>query len=122
MVNIPHGDLIEQRRGGVDVLRVLAGTLAAHEQSGAVALCPPGRSLDEAAWLLFRLGQPVMAFYESESLLEGLEALVAIEHDAMEVMTDVLLHELSMSDLRATMETFPESVLHLEHLKEGHSG
>ncbi|MGB1865581.1 MAG: hypothetical protein ACPH8S_02890 [Poseidonia sp.] len=122
MVNIPHGDLIEQRRGGVDVLRVLAGTLAAHEQSGAVALCPPGRSLDEAAWLLFRLGQPVMAFYESESLLEGLEALVAIEHDAMEVMTDVLLHELSMSDLRATMETFPESVLHLEHMKEGHSG
>ena len=122
MVKIPHGDLIEQRRGGVDVLRVLAGTLAAHEQSGAVALCPPGRTLDEAAWLLFRLGQPVMAFYEGASPLEGLEALVAIEHDAMEVMTDVLLHELSVSDLRATMEAFPGSVLHLEHMKEGRSG
>ncbi len=122
MVQIPHGDLIEQRRGGVDVLRVLAGTLAAHEQSGAVALCPPGRNLDQAAWLLFRLGQPVMAFYEGEPLLEGLEALVAIEHDAMEVMTDVLLHELSMSDLRATMEAFPNSVLHLEHTQEAGAG
>ena len=122
MVNIPHGDLIEQRRGGVDVLRVLAGTLAAHEQSGAVALRPPESTLDEAAWLLFRLGQPVMAFYEGESPLEGLEALVAIEHDAMEIMTDVLLHEMSMSDLRATMEAFPGSVLHLEHTKAGSSG
>ena len=41
MVTIEHGDLIEQRRGGVDVLRVLVRNLAVHEQSGAVLIRSP---------------------------------------------------------------------------------
>ncbi|MBR69167.1 MAG: hypothetical protein CMA86_06635 [Euryarchaeota archaeon] len=121
MVVIEHGDLLEQRRGGVDVLRVLVRTLALHEQSGAVLLrrSKQGEAPVEG-WLLFRLGHPVMAF--SSSGLKGLEALLAIEADALDVNNDVELYELSMAALRSTMAEHPDSVLHLEHQTSEHRG
>ena len=73
-------------------------------------------------WLLFRLGQPVMAFHQGSVQCEGLEALLAIEHDALEVENDVLLHELTMNALRSTMREHPGSVLHLEHHDDANSG
>ena len=117
MVTIEHGDLIEQRRGGVDVLRVLVRNLAVHEQSGAVLI----RSSSGGAstgWLLFRLGQPVMAFYSGVDDRMGLEALLSIEHDALAVENELLLYELSMNALRETMSKHPSSVLHLEHQEQ----
>ena len=115
-MELVHGDMIEQRRGGVDVLRLIAQDLAAHGQSGAVSIRPKNQTSN--GWLLFRLGHPVMAFYQDESEVYGLEALLAIEHDAMDVGNDVELYEMSMSSLRQTMEKHPDSVLHLEHEQE----
>ena len=122
MESIEHGDLIEQRRGGVDVLRVLVRNLAVHEQSGAVCIRSSSGAHDREGWLLFRLGQPVMAFHQGNVQCEGLEALLAIEHDALEVENDVLLHELTMNALRSTMREHPGSVLHLEHHDDANSG
>ena len=114
MVTIEHGDLIEQRRGGVDVLRILVQNLAVHEQSGAVFLRSSSEGHREG-WLLFRLGQPVMAFHRGETEQEGLEALLSIEEDALDVGNELMLYELSMNALRGTMSSHPGSVLHLEH-------
>jgi hypothetical protein len=111
-MDIQHGDLIEQRRGGVDVLRMIARDLATHGQSGAVLIRP--NETQSNGWLLFRLGHPVMAFHQGEKDTLGLEALVSIEHDALDVANEVNLYELSMSALRQMMEASPESVLHLE--------
>lgn len=55
-----------------------------------------------------------MAFHQGEKDTLGLEALVSIEHDALDVANEVNLYELSMSALRQMMEASPESVLHLE--------
>ncbi|MGB0377571.1 MAG: hypothetical protein ACPGGE_02030, partial [Poseidonia sp.] len=120
--SIEHGDLIEQRRGGVDVLRVLVRNLAVHEQSGAVCIRSSSGTHDRVGWLLFRLGQPVMAFHQGSVQSEGLEALLAIEQDALEVENDVFLHELTMNALRTTMRESPGSVLHLEHHDEANDG
>ena len=111
-MDIQHGDLIEQRRGGVDVLRLIARDLATHGQSGAVLIRP--NQTQTNGWLLFRLGHPVMAFHQGETDTLGLEALMSIEHDALDVANEVNLYELSMSALRQMMEASPESVLHLE--------
>lgn len=118
MVIIEHGDMVEQRRGGVDVLRVLVRNLAVHEQSGAV--CIRGSSEDDGrvGWLLFRLGQPVMAFHQNETLKQGLEALLSIEEDALDVRNELFLYELTMNALRSTMSGYPDSVLHLEHQEQ----
>ena len=77
MVTIEHGDLIEQRRGGVDVLRILVQNLAVHEQSGAVFLRSSSEGHREG-WLLFRLGQPVMAFHRGETEQEGKVAITKV--------------------------------------------
>ena len=122
MESIEHGDLIEQRRGGVDVLRVLVRNLAVHEQSGAVCIRSSSGTHDRVGWLLFRLGQPVMAFHQGSVQCEGLEALLAIEQDALEVENDVLLYELTMNALRSTMREHPGSVLHLEHHNDANTG
>lgn len=121
MVSIEHGDLIEQRRGGVDVLRVLVRNLAMHEQSGAVCIRSAVENTEQQGWLLFRLGQPVMAFHNGATDHVGLEALLAIEQDALEVDNHVLLYELTMNSLRSTMRQHPESVLHLEHQDTVHA-
>ena len=115
MVTIEHGDMVEQRRGGVDVLRVLVRNLAVHEQSGAVSIRSASHEHSREGWLLFRLGQPVMAFHRGEVEQQGLEALLCIEEDALDVNNELRLYELSMNALRATMATHPDSVLHLEH-------
>ena len=122
MESIEHGDLIEQRRGGVDVLRVLVRNLAVHEQSGAVCIRSSSSSHDRVGWLLFRLGQPVMAFHGGQVRNKGLEALLAIEQDALEVENEVLLYELTMNALRSTMRKHPDSVLHLEHQDANEDG
>ena len=122
MESIEHGDLIEQRRGGVDVLRVLVRNLAVHEQSGAVCIRSSSSSHNRVGWLLFRLGQPVMAFHGESVQNKGLEALLAIEQDALEIENEVLLYELTMNALRSTMREHPESVLHLEHQDANNDG
>ena len=122
MVDIKHGDLLEQRRGGVDVLRTMVRTLALHEQSGAVNIRSSKDGQARTGWLLFRLGQPVMAFYESEHESHGLEALLCIEEDALEVDNVVELYELGVQPIRSTMQQHPDSVLHLEHEEAERSG
>lgn len=118
MVAIEHGDLIEQRRGGVDVLRILVRNLAVHEQSGAVMIRSSTASHGRQGWLLFRLGQPVMAFHGDDGGQTGLEALLSIEQDALEVENELLLFELTMNALRTVMADHPSSILHLEHHEE----
>lgn len=118
MVAIEHGDLIEQRRGGVDVLRILVRNLAVHEQSGAVMIRSSTSSHERQGWLLFRLGQPVMAFHLGVGEQTGLEALLSIEQDALEVENELLLFELTMNALRSVMNDHPSSILHLEHHEE----
>ena len=115
MVELQHGDLLEQRRGGVDVLRVVVGTLALHEQSGAVRIHAVEGDVQREGWLLVRLGQPVMAFHHGEHDFQGLEALLAIEEDGLLVDNRVELYEFSMNALRHAMTTYPDGVLHLEH-------
>jgi len=115
VVEFEHGDLLEERRGGVDVLRVLVRNLAVHEQSGAVEIRASAGEGGRQGWLLFRLGHPVMAFHDGDVASVGLNALMAIEDDALNVDNEVRLYELTMNALRTTMSNHPESVLHLEH-------
>jgi len=121
VVLIEHGDLIEERRGGVDVLRIMVGHLARHEQSGAIHIRPAGSASSTEGWLLFRLGHPVMAFHDGQTTLQGLEALLAIEDDALSVDHQLRLYECTVAMLRPMMEQHPESILHLEHQSHGES-
>lgn len=108
MHNIDHGDLVEQRRGGVDTLRVMVATLGAHHHSGAIHI----QSIDggQKGWLVVRLGQPVMASLDDES---GLDALLSIEQLGLQSTCDLMLHELTVAQIRTLIQQHPEAILNL---------
>ena len=66
----------------------------------------------------FPPGQPVMAFHRDQTQQQGLEALLRIEEDALDVGNELFLYELTMNALRSTMSQHPQSVLHLEHQEQ----
>lgn len=106
MQKFDHGDLVEQRRGDVDAMRVMVATLGAHHQSGAINL----RSSEQATqgWLIVRLGQPVMASMGDEY---GLEALLSIEQLGLRSTCDLFLYELTAAQMRGLLQQHPEAVL-----------
>ena len=118
MLSVDRGDLVEERRGGVDALRSMVANLAAHHQSGAIRLLAP----DDAgghreAWLVVRLGQPVLAVTEDEG---GLEALLAIEQRSLKHACDLHLYEMTVAQTRAAAVQHPGALLeaHNEHASD----
>ena len=117
MDKIDHGDLIEQRHGDVETLRVMVATLEAHHQSGAIRF--QANEGHQTGWLLVRLGQPVMASLGDES---GLEALLSIEQLCLRSGGDFQLYELSVSQIRKAQQHHPEAVLDLASSVETSKG
>ena len=109
MLTVDRGDLIEERRGGVDALRSMVANLAAHHQSGAIRLFTKGdadASLE--AWLVVRMGQPVLALTKDEG---GLEALLAIEQRSLRHACDLHLYEMTVAQTRAAALQHPHALL-----------
>lgn len=109
MLTVDRGDLIEERRGGVDALRSMVANLAAHHQSGAIRLFTKSdadASLE--AWLVVRMGQPVLALTEDEG---GLEALLAIEQRSLRHACDLHLYEMTVAQTRAAALQHPHALL-----------
>ena len=109
MLMVDRGDLIEERRGGVDALRSMVANLAVHHQSGAIRLFTKGDAdANHEAWLVVRMGQPVLAITEDEG---GLEALLAIEQRSLRHACDLHLYEMTVAQTRAAALQHPHALL-----------
>ena len=109
MLTVDQGDLIEERRGGVDALRSMVANLAVHHQSGAIRLFTKGDAdTSHEAWLVVRMGQPVLAITEDEG---GLEALLAIEQRSLRHACDLHLYEMTVAQTRAAALQHPHALL-----------
>ncbi|MGB1897215.1 MAG: DUF835 domain-containing protein [Candidatus Poseidoniaceae archaeon] len=96
MLNFVPGDVLESRRGGVDVLRHLAQELAILERNGSIQI---RRNIPEVGerigHLLIFDGSLAAAFHQAEVLRFGIEALLEIESDASALDATMSLHELT---------------------------
>lgn len=109
MLTVDRGDLIEERRGGVDALRSMVANLAVHHQSGAIRLFTKGDAdTSHEAWLVVRMGQPVLAITKDEG---GLEALLAIEQRSLRYACDLHLYEMTVAQTRAAALQHPHALL-----------
>lgn len=109
MFTVDRGDLIEERRGGVDALRSMVSNLAVHHQSGAIRLFTKGEAdASHEAWLVVRMGQPVLALTKDEG---GLEALLAIEQRSLRHACDLHLYEMTVAQTRAAALQHPHALL-----------
>ena len=95
LVDFVPGDVLETRRGGVDVLRILAQELATLERHGSIKIM---RDIPEVGQrighLLIYDGTLAAAFHDADTVRFGIEALLEIETDASALDAQMSLHEM----------------------------
>ena len=108
MLDFIPGDVLESRRGGVDVLRHLAQELAVLERNGSIQI---RRNIPEVGertgHLLIFDGSLAAAFHHAEMLRFGIEALLEIESDASALDATMSLHEMTEASYIEVMSTNP---------------
>ena len=106
------GDVLETRRGGVDVLRHLAQELATLEQNGSIQIIRNIPNVGErVGHLLIFDGTLAAAFHHADKNRLGIEALLEIESDASTLDATMSLHEMSEATYISTLSQYPDARL-----------
>mgnify|MGYP001170243862 FL=1 len=106
------GDVLESRRGGVDVLRHLAQELATLEQNGSIQIIRNIPNVGERiGHLLIFDGTLAAAFHHADKNRLGIEALLEIESDASTLDATMSLHEMSEATYISTLSQHPDARL-----------
>ena len=113
------GDVLETRRGGVDVLRHLAQELATLEQNGFIQIVRNIPNVGErVGHLLIFDGTLAAAFHRADKNRLGIEALLEIESDASTLDATMSLHEMSEATYISTLSQYPGARLVNSNEKE----
>ena len=106
------GDVLESRRGGVDVLRHLAQELATLKQNGSIQIIRNIPNVGErVGHLLIFDGTLAAAFHHADKNRLGIEALLEIESDASTLDATMSLHEMSEATYTSTLSQYPDARL-----------
>ena len=106
------GDVLESRRGGVDVLRHLAQELATLEQNGSIKIVRNIPNVGErVGHLLIFDGTLAAAFHHADKNRLGIEALLEIESDASTLDATMSLHEMNEATYISTLSQYPDARL-----------
>ena len=106
------GDVLESRRGGVDVLRHLAQELATLKQNGSIQISRNIPNVGErVGHLLIFDGTLAAAFHHADKNRLGVEALLEIESDASTLDATMSLHEMSEAAYISTLSQYPDAKL-----------
>ena len=112
LVDFVPGDVLETRRGGVDVLRHLAQELATLQRHGSIKIL---RNIPEVGQrighLLIYDGSLAAAFHDADIRRVGIEALLEIETDASALDAQMSLHEMSESSYISAVSQQPNASL-----------
>ena len=86
MVELPQGDVTEIRRGDREALRILSADMAKLATTGFIRTeRKPREKMPRVGHILFIEGHPILAIHEAETIVFGLEALLEIEDDALDM-------------------------------------
>ncbi|HIF46170.1 MAG TPA: DUF835 domain-containing protein [Candidatus Poseidoniales archaeon] len=120
MVELPHGHIVEQRRGGANILSNLTADIAKLATSGYIRCeTTPKQSLPRVGQIIFSNGKLAAAIHEEKAIIQGIEALIAIESDALELDCKITINELE--DVSQLIELFPESIIETEGFEDNRS-
>ena len=112
MPDFVPGDVLETRRGGVDVLRHLARELATLERNGSIQIL---RNIPEVGQRIGHLlifdGSLAAAFHNADVERYGIEALLEIESDASALDATMSLHEMTEPSYISTLSEHPQASL-----------
>ena len=117
MVELPHGHIVEQRRGGDGILASLIADMIKLESSGYIR-CErtPKESVPRIGQIIFDNGNLSAAIHEEKAIYQGIEALIAIESDVLELDCKITVSEFD--EISRVLELYPDSIIDVE-LPEG---
>ena len=113
MVELPHGIIVDERRGSATILNTLVGEMTKLGSDGYIR-CErtPSDSMPRVGQVMISKGVVSAAIHESDVILEGLDALIEIEADSMEI--DSRLQSVESSDIDRIIELHPQAKLVVE--------
>jgi hypothetical protein len=121
MVELIQGHVVQERRGGAGILSSLVTEMAKLSSTGYIRLeRTPSESIPRVGQVLINNGAFVAAIHEEKAILEGLEALLEIESDSLEL--DCRMQVVEGVDMAKILDLHPNSLLEVESPEEGKSG
>ena len=120
MVELPQGNIIEERRGGAGILATLVGEMIKINSSGYIR-CErtPTEAMPRVGQVVISNGIIAAAIHEADAILEGVEALIEIESDCSEL--DCVLQLVEDVDTYRILDLHPNARLNIEAPEEAHS-
>ena len=120
MVELPRGNIIEERRGGASVLATLVNEMIKLNSRGYIR-CErtPSEAMPRVGQVIVSNGAIAAAIHESEAILEGVEALIEIESDCLEL--DCILQLIEDVDITRIIDLHPTAKLIIDSPEENKS-
>jgi hypothetical protein len=120
MVELPQGNIIEERRGGAGILATLVSEMIKINTSGYIR-CErtPTEAMPRVGQVIVNSGTIEAAIHEAETILEGVDALIEIESDCIEL--DCVLQLIEDIDTYRVLDLHPNARLNVEAPEENRS-
>ncbi|MGB1990599.1 MAG: DUF835 domain-containing protein [Candidatus Poseidoniaceae archaeon] len=120
MVELPMGNIIEERRGGTGALSTLLNEMVKLGVNGYIR-CErtPKDMMPRVGQVVIQHGEICIAIHEEKAILEGVDALIEIESDCQEL--DCLIQLIEDVDVQRIIDLHPSAKLSVENPEENES-
>ena len=120
MVDLPRGNVIEERRGGTGILATLVNEMIKLGTNGYVRTeRTPSEKMPRVGQVVVFNGEVSAAIHEEKAILEGVDALIEIETDCMEL--DCLIQLIEGVDTQRVLDLHPNANLRIDVPEENKS-
>ena len=120
MVELPMGNIIEERRGGSGSLSTLLNEMVKLGTNGYIR-CErtPKEMMPRVGQVVVQHGEICIAIHEAKAILEGVDALIEIESDCQEL--DCLIQLIEDVDVQRIIDLYPSAKLSVENPEQNES-
>lgn len=122
-MHLPTGDLLEKRRGGIDVLRTLGQEIIREKISAVLHIISD--ETDDSAFegaIYFKNGQPHLSIASQLGESFGVDAFELIQIQAEKSNVTIAFHEANVALIYSVQDLYPPSVLLFDLISSEHIG
>ena len=113
MVEFPQGHVIEERRGGAGILATLIAEMVKLDSSGIIRTeRKPTQAMPRVGQIIIQKGAMIASIHEGKEIVEGVEALIEVESDSLELECMIQLSE--GVELNKILDLYPSSVIDID--------
>ena len=114
-MDLPSGVTIENRRGGSDVLSMMASDFATLKTSGYIKTHrDTSTGIQRIGHIIFSEGEPVLSIHDGVGFIQGIDALLEIEADSVILDCNLSAVELGESEVSEIRRLYKQAGLNLD--------